>query len=123
MDGFGKELILDMHGCNATKFNRYDIGCFMIELCHRIDMKREDLHYWDYDGYPEEYKNAPDHLKGITAIQFIRTSNITIHTLDVRKRIYLNIFSCKDFDNNVVKDFCLEYWGGLLDNEVEVERT
>ncbi len=74
-------------------------------------MVRGPLHFWDYQcdecGYfdKEDYDKAEDHVKGISAIQFIQTSSIVIHTLDVLKAVYLNVFSCKLFDPNVVANY------------------
>lgn len=98
MKDYGKELILDLHECDPSTFTRKSIRKYFKELCKLIDMQREKLVWWDFKGCPEEYKKAPLHLKGTSAIQFIKTSNITIHTLDDLKRIYINIFSCKNFD-------------------------
>ncbi len=100
---YGYELILDMYGCNKLEFTRNSIEAFFHTLCTAIDMKREDLHFWDYAGDPEGCTNAPAHLKGISAVQFISTSNITIHTLDVTRTVYLNIFSCKKYDPKEVQ--------------------
>jgi S-adenosylmethionine/arginine decarboxylase-like enzyme len=52
------------------------------------------------------------HLKGTSAIQFITTSNITIHTLDLLGAVYLNIFSCKEFEAEVVKEFSENWFKG-----------
>ena len=90
MNDYGKELILDLHNCNSYKFTRKCLTNYFIELCELIDMERENLHFWDYIGQEDEYEKAPDHLKGTSAIQFISTSNITIHSLDVLKRAYIN---------------------------------
>jgi len=54
MNGFGAELILDLHGCDITTFNRESITNYFITLCKAIDMQREDLHFWDYEGVPED---------------------------------------------------------------------
>lgn len=97
---YGKELVLDMYGCNPVLFTRGYIEQFLIELCELIDMERCDLHFWDYVGYPEEKATAPMHLDGTTAVQFIKTSNITIHTLDQVDEMYLNLFSCKHFEQD-----------------------
>ena len=109
---YGKELILDIHDCETTEFNRKGLTRFFEELCELIDMERCDLHFWDYEGCPEEYEKAPAHLKGTSAIQFIKTSNITVHALDDLKRIYLNIFSCKYFDIRIVRRFTEGFFGG-----------
>lgn len=111
---YGKELVLDIHDCDNSKFNRNDITLFFIELCKLIEMERCYLCFWDYVGEPEEYKTAPDHLKGTSAVQFISTSNITIHTLDVLKSVYLNVFSCKEFKVNIAAKFCSDYFDGKI---------
>lgn len=118
---YGKELILDLHGCNLPS-TREMLTHFFADLCKVIDMQREDLHFWDYEGDPKGYEEAPDHLKGISAIQFIRTSNITIHTIDVQKKVFLNIFSCKDFDSWKVVDFTQKYFGGNVAEQTVVNR-
>jgi S-adenosylmethionine/arginine decarboxylase-like enzyme len=109
MKPYGKELILDLHDCNPSTFTRDSLEKYFKALCTLINMQRCDLHFWDYEGEPEEYDKAPKHLKGVSAIQFITTSNIIIHTLDDLKKVFINIFTCKDF---VVKDaiFISEKW-------------
>lgn len=109
---YGVEVILDLHMCNPAKFNRESIERYFIELCERIDMKRADLHFWDDLGLPDEERETEPHLKGTSAIQFISTSNITIHTLDILKNAYVNIFSCKNFDPQVVKEFSERWFEG-----------
>lgn len=94
---YGKELIIDLYGCNVKLFTRKHISIFMKELCEFINMEREDLHFWDYDGVPEEEITTEPHLRGRSAVQFITTSNIVIHTLDLVAECYINIFTCKDF--------------------------
>lgn len=110
MDNYGIELILDLHGCSTEKFTREGLTEYFRQLCELIDMNREDLHFWDYEGFPEEKAAAPDHLVGISAIQFITTSNITIHTLDVLKQAFINIFTCKDFSPELAVKFTEQYF-------------
>ncbi len=123
MANYGKELILDLHNVeNIHLFNRKDLKSFFIELCDLIDMERCDLYFWDYVGEEDEYHKAPIHLRGTSAIQFISTSNITIHTLDDMKRIYFNIFSCKDFNSTVVRKFCHNYFKGKVVTSKTIKR-
>ena len=122
---YGKELILDIHNCNCDsgEFSRGNIKRFMKQLCLMINMERHDLCFWDYKGQPEEYAKAPPHLKGTSAVQFISTSNITIHTLDEMRRVYLNIFSCKSFKSSVVKEVALNFFGGEIVNATAITRV
>lgn len=122
MDNYGKELILDLHNCNSARFTRKNIKNYFKEICSLINMERCDLHFWDYRGYPEEYEKAPSHLKGISAIQFIATSNITIHTLDVLKKVFLNIFSCKYFNEKTVIQFSEKFFEGKIVSKKIIRR-
>jgi len=85
-------------------------------------MECEDLFFWDYEGSPEEYEKAPPHLKGTSAVQFIKTSNITVHTLDTLRRVYINLFSCTAFDSEVVVNFSAIYFRGSIVSKTLLER-
>ena len=117
-----KELVLDIHNCRYVPCNRIFLKNYLDALCDLIDMEQEDLHYWDYEGDSEGYEKAADHLKGISAIQFIKTSNITIHTIDVPRKVFINVFSCKDFDVEKVCEFTQEFFAGEIMNKIAIER-
>jgi S-adenosylmethionine/arginine decarboxylase-like enzyme len=102
---YGKELILDLHDCDASRFSRKSIEQFCEELCDLIDMERCDLHFWDDVGVAPEEQQTDPRTKGTSAVQFILTSTIVIHTLDLRKTVYVNIFSCKDFSADEAATF------------------
>ena len=87
-----------------------------------IDMERCKLCWWDDYGVPPEERETEPHMKGTSAVQFIRTSTITIHTLDLMNNVYLNIFSCKDFDSNIAKEFSEEWFRGKIANSHVIER-
>ena len=121
MNSYGKELILDIHGCTKT-FDRCDIRKFMRLLCKKLGMKRARLHIWGYSS-EQEREEAPAHLAGISAVQFITTSNITIHTLDKLETIYINIFTCKDLNPIETARFCQDYWKGHIVKSTFLERA
>ena len=108
---YGIELILDMHGCDTSKFTRASITKYFETLCELIDMQREDLYFWDDVAVPEEDKQTLPHTQGTSAIQFILTSSIVIHTLDQLEAVYINIFSCKAYDPKVAEAFSVEWFG------------
>lgn len=111
---YGHELILDLSGCTVLPVSRKQIGAFMFGLCELIKMEREDLFFWDYEDDKAAYNAAPSHLQGTSAVQFIRTSNITIHTLDSLGLVLLNIFSCKEFDADEAVVFSGRFFGGRV---------
>ena len=108
---YGQELILDLHDCDSSRFNRQDIEEFLEQLCERIEMERCDLHFWDDVGVAEEEKQTNPKTKGTSAVQFILTSTIVIHTLDLMEAVYVNIFSCKEFDTDKAARFSVEWFG------------
>lgn len=122
MTSYGKELILDIHNCDSSTFTRKSIRNFFKELCDLIEMRRSRLVWWDDYGVPQEEQETEPHLKGTSAVQFIETSNIVIHTLDILESVYLNIFSCKDFDTNVAKEFSQEWFKGRVAYSHVIER-
>lgn len=124
MDSYGKELILDIHNCDVSKFNRTDIERYIKILCDDIiDMDREDLYWWDYEDDIAGYKEAPDHLKGTSCVQFILTSTIVIHSLVELKKIFINIFSCKNFDAETAVVFTEKYFGGKVETYKVIMRS
>ena len=119
---YGTEFILDLYGCSTEKFTREGLTQYFEELCELIDMERQDLHFWDYEGYPEEYAAAPMHLKGTTAVQFIKTSNVTVHALVDACECYINVFSCKYFNHGKVRHFTREFFKAESSDEEIVIR-
>ena len=110
-DAYGQELIIDLHDCDAKRFTRRAIEDYCVELCELINMERCDLHFWDDVGVPDEEKQTNPKTKGTSAVQFILTSTIVIHTLDLMKAAYVNIFSCKDFDSDEAAKFTANWFG------------
>ena len=119
---YGMEVILDLHECDVSKFTRKSIKKFLVDLCNEIDMQRCKLCWWDDLNIPIEERDTEPHLVGTSACQFISTSNIVIHTLDIMKSVYLNIFSCKDFDPELVRSFCRDYFSGRVVNYKIIRR-
>lgn len=110
MQIYGQELILDLHQCDPRHFSRSAIEQFFIELCELIEMERCDLHFWDDVGVEEDEQQSHPKTKGTSAVQFILTSTIVIHTLDLMKAAYINIFSCKEFDTDKAAEFTAKWF-------------
>lgn len=129
---YGKELIIDIYGCDVSKFNRKELQKFFGEICEEIDMTACKLTFWDdkwtwlwkllfFWDKTIQYEDRP-HTKGTSAVQFIITSNITIHTLELLGECYINIFSCKEFDTDVAAEFTRRFFGGKIENKSVVIR-
>jgi len=107
---YGYELILDMHGCDPKTFTRRIISDYFTSLCVAIDVEEGDLHFWDDVGVPEEECQTDPNTKGTSAVQFILTSSIVIHALDLLGAVYINVFSCKPFDSGVVESLSRDWF-------------
>ncbi len=115
---YGPHLLMDANGCDAKTFTRDSIRGFMHKLVEVVEMDAEDFHFWDDYDTPEDDKQTEVHAKGTTiggifkkkvGIQFIITSSIVIHTIEELGRVYIDIFSCKLFNeyaaSRLVKDW------------------
>lgn len=114
---YGLELIIDLKGCNLSSLNRKKLHKFFIQLCDLIKMKRH--------GEPVFWEDISDipHLQGVSGFQFIETSNVVCHPLPLLKAVYINIFSCKEFDTKEALRFCEKYWGSTSEIHTVVTRV
>lgn len=106
---YGKEAIFDCSGCDPKNFNRKSLTRFFDGLVKLLNMEKGDLHFWDDVGVPKAKQQNKFETIGTSAIQFILTSNITLHCLDKLYRVYINIFSYKDFEVGQAKEY-IQKW-------------
>ena len=48
--------------------------------------------------------------EGFSLYQLIFTSNVLAHFIDNQRHIYLDVFSCKEFDIDTIKDVVTTYF-------------
>jgi S-adenosylmethionine/arginine decarboxylase-like enzyme len=99
---YGKHLMITATNCNRNILEIDAISRFIKELVPKIDMTAYGDVIIARFGEGEEI--------GISAVQLIITSSITIHTNDMARDMYLDVFSCKWFDDDVVIRFVEEYF-------------
>jgi S-adenosylmethionine/arginine decarboxylase-like enzyme len=104
---WGKHLIANVKGSlygQSLVKNEDHIRNFCKTLVSRIDMKAY--------GNPilEHFAAHNPEAGGYTLLQLIETSNICAHFVDKNGDIYLDVFSCKDFDQETVKAVVDEFW-------------
>jgi len=100
---WGKHLILDAAGCSPKRIGSATvIKNFTKDLVKQIDM----VAY----GEPKIVMFGTGNKKGYTLIQLIETSNIAGHFVEENNTMYLDVFSCKDFDAEIVKKLVREYF-------------
>ena len=122
-NAYGYELIIDINQCNTKKFNRKEIESYFTRLCDLIKMQKCVVHFWDDVGVPPEEQQTDPQTKGTSAVCFILTSTIVVHTLDLLGKVYVNIFSCKEFDPKAAEEFTREWFEGEISKSTFIERV
>jgi S-adenosylmethionine/arginine decarboxylase-like enzyme len=99
---YGKHLMLTAISCNENLLDIPTISRFIKEMVPAIDM----VPYGDLTiaRFGEGIE------VGISAVQLIVTSAITIHTNDNARDLYLDVFSCKWYDESIVLDMVKKYF-------------
>lgn len=97
---YGKHQIINAGGCGEAVLSIDEIRNFILELVERIDMVRYG------ECTVERFGGGIE--TGISAVQLIMTSAIVIHTNDLSRDFYLDVFSCKDFDEALVEAYVRE---------------
>ena len=82
--------------------NPEHIRKFTVELVKAIDMKPY--------GTPTVIHFGEGELSGWTTTQLIETSNIMGHWIDSNGDLYFDVFSCKDFDEQIVTNMLNEWF-------------
>lgn len=114
---YGIEMIADLQGCDTALFSQGNLERFFVELCDLIKMKRH--------GNPMFWIDHSDirHLKGVSGIQFIETSNVVVHCIELQKSVYINIFSCKEFDVVVAEQFVKDFFKAQSISSTVIDRV
>ena len=102
---YGKEVIIDLYDCDREKMTEEHVVNFIQQLVKKVDMETH--------GEPMVWTNNESdepHLRGTSAMQFITTSNVVVHTLSLTGLVLVNLFSCKPFDEHVVVDFSQQFF-------------
>ena len=93
---WGYHLMLDVARCTPkTIRSRKTIEIFTHRLVKEIDMVAF--------GKPQIVMFGEGNKKGYTLVQLIETSNICAHFCEETNDMYLDVFSCKTFNPDVVR--------------------
>ena len=99
---YGKHLMVTAVACNENLLDIPTVSRFVKEMVPAIDMvPYGDLVIARFGEGIEE---------GISAVQLIVTSAITIHTNDMYRDLYLDVFSCKWFDEAIIIKMIREFF-------------
>lgn len=102
---WGKHLILDLRGCPESLLkDKAHILEWSSELVKTIEMVAF--------GEPllEHFATHKKETGGYTLVQLIETSNICAHFAENIGCVYIDIFSCQDFDESKAVFLCESYF-------------
>ena len=105
---YGKHLVLGATGCNENLLSTSAIAQFLHDLVDRIDM----VAY----GEPLVARFGQGIEEGISGVQLIETSAIMVHTNDMARDLYLDVFSCKGYNEFEVLSFVEEIFAPVQMN-------
>ena len=97
---------IDIYNCNPVKIRDADvIRRFVVELCDLIEMKR-------FGETQVVHFGEDERVAGYSMVQLIETSLISAHFANQTNAVYLDVFSCKPYDPEIVELFAREYFEG-----------
>ena len=105
IDAWGMLTSLDLTKCNPKTIRSSEkIKQYVVELCELIDMKR-------FGGCTVVHFGEDETVAGFSMTQLIESSLISGHFANLTNNSYIDIFSCKPYDPNIVAKFTKEFFG------------
>jgi len=112
---WGKSLSISLFNCNhKTLTSPRAIKTFVKTITKKIHMKAHGPCYIERFGSGK--------LEGYSAMQFIETSTVVVHCDDVGNRAFIDVFSCKTFDEKKAKAFAVNYFQAQSAKAVTLDR-
>ena len=112
---WGKSVAIDLYGCAHERLTNPDLPKeFIAEVIKIVDMEAHGPCYIDRFGEGE--------IEGYSAMQFIKTSSITVHLDEVGNRAFIDIFSCKHFEAAPAEKYAKNFFGAKTSKVVELTR-
>ena len=106
MKAWGLASAIDIYNCSPEKIrDEQVIRQFVIELCDLIGMKRfGDTQIVNF--------GEDERVAGYSMTQLIETSLVSAHFANLTNTIYLDVFSCKAYNPEIVQEFSQKYFEG-----------
>jgi len=104
IDAWGMLTSLDLKKCNPETIRSAEkIKKYVVELCELIQMKR-------FGECTVVYFGQDESVAGFSMTQLIETSLISGHFANLTNNSYIDIFSCKPYDPNIVAEFTKKFF-------------
>lgn len=103
---WGLACSFDIYECNPASIRDADrIKEFVVQLCDLIQMKR-------FGDTQVVHFGEDEQVAGYSMTQLIETSLISAHFANLTNTVYLDVFSCKEYDPLLVEKFATEFFEG-----------
>lgn len=99
---YGQHMMVTALGCNEAILSIEKLYEFLQQLADDIDMVRF--------GPPIVARFGKGHETGCSGVQLIETSQISFHSNDNHRDMYLDVFSCKTFTEATVYGVLEQYF-------------
>lgn len=106
---------VDLHGCSDAIKDADAIKKYVAELCRLIKVKPFGPCTVVHFGEKEE-------IAGFSMTQLIETSLLSGHFVNHNNSAFLDIFSCSEYDSQVVADFTKDFFGAQSVKVTTLER-
>jgi S-adenosylmethionine/arginine decarboxylase-like enzyme len=101
---WGYHMVVDASRCKSEAIrDASTIASFARDLVTAIDMVAH--------GDPQVIHFGTGNKAGYTLVQLIETSNVSAHFVEETNDVYLDVFSCKLFDRQIVEEVFMKYFG------------
>src|SRR5579871_2557536 len=108
MNVWGYSTHIDLYDCDEKKIrSRTEIIRYVDQLCNLIKMKK-------YEGCLINHFGEDEKVKGYTFVQMIETSLISGHLVEVNNSAFIDIFSCKPYDEHEAHEFTQYHFGAKV---------
>jgi S-adenosylmethionine/arginine decarboxylase-like enzyme len=105
-DVWGIASAIDIYECEPELIRDADaIRRFVAELCELIEMKR-------FGDTQIVHFGEDERVAGYSMVQLIETSLISAHFANQTNAVYLDVFSCKPYNAQIVLEFSQAFFGG-----------
>jgi len=103
---WGMASAIDIYDCDPDTIRDAEaIRRFVVELCDLIEMRR-------FGDTQVVHFGEDERVAGYSMVQLIETSLISGHFANLTNAVYLDVFSCKAFDPETVRQFAERFFGG-----------
>ena len=113
---WGRLAVINLYACDKGLIkDKKKIKLFLKQICNKINMKKVG---------PARIKCfEKGKLKGYSALQFLQTSSITIHFDEIENRAFIDIFSCKKFNEKKAENFSKKFFKAKKSNLKVLKRS